>query len=48
MCLYRNTPIAQDIAAKAIFGESDVSGKLPVSIPGLYPIGQGIELKKIK
>ena len=48
MCLYRNTPIAQDIAARAIFGELDVMGKLPVSIPGLFPIGQGVELKKIK
>jgi len=48
MCLYRNTPIAQDIAARAIFGEMDVTGKLPVSIPGLYPIGQGVELKKIR
>jgi len=48
MCLYRNTPIAQDIAARAIFGELDITGKLPVSIPGLYLIGQGVELKKIK
>jgi len=48
MCIYRNTPIAQDIAARAIFGELDVTGKLPVSIPGLYPIEQGIEIKKIK
>jgi len=48
MCLYRNTPIAQDIAARAVFGELDVTGKLSVSIPGLYSIGQGIELRKIK
>ena len=48
MCLYRNTAIAQDIAARAIFGELDVTGKLPVSIPGLFPIGQGVELKKVR
>ena len=48
LCLYRNAPIAQDIAVRTIFGELDISGKLPVSIPGLYPLGQGIELKKIK
>jgi beta-N-acetylhexosaminidase len=47
-CFFRNTAQAQDVAARAIFGELDVSGKLPVSIPGLYPIGQGIELKRIK
>ncbi len=28
---------AQETAAKAIFGEIDVEGRLPVSIPGLYP-----------
>jgi len=48
LCLYRNTPQAQDIAARAIFGEMDVKGKLPISLPGLYLIGQGVELKKIK
>jgi len=47
-CFFRNTAQAQDVAARAIFGELDVAGKLPVSIPGLYRIGQGIELKRIK
>jgi len=48
LCLYRNTAQAQEIAARAIFGEMAVQGRLPVSLPGLYPVGQGIELKKIK
>lgn len=46
ICMYRNTPETQQIAARALFGEMDVSGKLPVSLPGLYPAGHGIELKK--
>jgi len=46
VCMYRNTPETQAIAARALAGEMDVSGKLPVSIPGLYPIGHGLELKK--
>ena len=32
----------QIAAAKALFGEADITGKLAVSIPGLYPFGHGI------
>jgi len=47
LCLYKDTPEAQSIAVKALVGEMDVTGKLPVSIPDLYPVGHGLELKKI-
>ena len=47
VCVYRNTPETQEIAARALFGEMDISGKLPVSLPGLYPLGHGIVLNKI-
>jgi len=46
VCVYRNTPETQQIAARALFGEMDINGKLPVSLPGLFPIGHGIPLKK--
>lgn len=46
LCFYRNQPQAQAAAAGALFGEFDVTGKLPVSIPGLFPVGHGLELKK--
>ena len=46
LCLYRNTPQTQDIAARALFGEMDIRGKLPVSMPGLYPAGHGLTLDK--
>ncbi len=46
LCLYRGTTEAQAVAARAIAGEMDVSGRLPVSIPDLYPVGHGIELKR--
>jgi beta-N-acetylhexosaminidase len=46
LCLYQNTPQTQDIAARAIFGEMEIKGKLPVSLPDLYPIGHGILLPK--
>ena len=35
----------QIAAAKALFGENDIRGKLAVTIPGLFPFGHGIELK---
>jgi beta-N-acetylhexosaminidase len=35
----------QVTAAKALFGETDISGKLAVHIPGLFPFGHGIQLK---
>ena len=46
LCMYRNTPETQAIAARALAGEMDIAGRLPVSIPGLYPLGHGLELKR--
>jgi beta-N-acetylhexosaminidase len=46
VCLYRSTPESQNIAARALAGEMNMGGKLPVSIPDLYPVGHGIALKK--
>ena len=45
LCFYRNTPETQRIAPRALLGEMDIGGRLPVSIPGLYPAGHGIGLK---
>jgi beta-N-acetylhexosaminidase len=44
LCLYKNSTPAQETAAKAIFGEIPVNGRLPVSIPGLFPVGHGLTL----
>ena len=46
LCAYRNAPQAQTAAIQAIFGEIDIEGKLPVSIPGLFPMGHGLKIKK--
>jgi beta-N-acetylhexosaminidase len=46
MCAYRYADEAMKAAAKALFGEIDIQGKLPVSIPGLYPIGHGLTVPK--
>jgi beta-N-acetylhexosaminidase len=46
LCLYRNTPQTQEIAARALYGEMETRGKLPVTLPGLFPAGHGLEMKK--
>ncbi len=45
LCAYRYSDEAQRSAAKALFGEIDITGKLPVSIPGLYPRRHGLILE---
>jgi len=46
MCAYRDADEAQVAAAKALFGEIDIKGKLPVTIPDLFPIGHGLIVPK--
>jgi beta-N-acetylhexosaminidase len=42
---YGDMPSLQRAAARAVLGQSDVTGRLPISLPGLYPRGTGIQLK---
>ena len=44
VCAYRPTNEAQAAAVKALFGEIDFRGKLPISLPGLFPLGHGLSL----
>jgi beta-N-acetylhexosaminidase len=46
LCAYRYADQSQVSAVKALFGEIDISGKVPVSIPGLYQIGHGLKIPK--
>jgi len=46
LCLYRNQPQTQETAARVLFGEVEITGKLPVSLPGLFPVGHGLTIKK--
>ena len=43
---YGDMPSLQRAAARSILGTQDVTGKLPISLPGLHPRGTGIQLKK--
>ena len=42
ICAYGVQPVVQLAAVQALFGEAPVSGKLPVTIPGLAARGTGI------
>ena len=45
---FGDMPSLQQAVARALMGEIDVTGRLPISLPGLYPRGTGIQVKKIK
>ncbi len=45
LCAYKSSDIMQKGAAKAYTGKSDISGFLPVTIPGVAKRGHGIEVK---
>lgn len=46
LCAYRHAEEAQRAVAKALYGEITISGRLPVSIPGLYSKGHGLMIPK--
>jgi len=43
---YGDMPSLQGAAARALMGQRDITGKLPISLPGLYPRGTGIQVRK--
>lgn len=45
---YGDMPSLQQAVARALVGEIDIAGKLPITLPGLYPRGTGIQLKAAK
>ncbi|PWT94107.1 MAG: hypothetical protein C5B55_03245 [Blastocatellia bacterium] len=42
---YGDMPSLQQATARALLGEIEITGKLPISLPGLYPRGTGMQLK---
>lgn len=42
---WANTTLQMENTAPALFGASKVQGKLPIQIPGMYNIGEGLELE---
>ena len=45
---YGDMPSLQNAVARALVGEIDIVGRLPISLPGLYPRGTGIQVKANK
>ena len=43
---YGDMPSLQNAVARALMGEIDIVGRLPISLPGLYPRGTGIQIKR--
>jgi beta-N-acetylhexosaminidase len=46
VALYSTVPPSEIAAAKALFGEIPIEGRLPVSIPGLAKLGAGIQVPR--
>jgi beta-glucosidase-like glycosyl hydrolase/CubicO group peptidase (beta-lactamase class C family) len=46
VCSYGWAESSQRAAISALFGEHAVGGRLPVTLPGLYPYGHGLELPR--
>jgi beta-N-acetylhexosaminidase len=45
MVAYGDMPSLQRAAARALLGEIDITGKLPITLPSLYARGTGIQMK---
>ncbi len=43
-----DTPVMRGVAAEAVFGGIDVTGRLSVTLKGLYDRGAGLDLKKVR
>ncbi len=47
VCAYDNAEVLQEAAARALFGEIPVHGKLPVSISAEFPLGTGLDREAV-
>jgi beta-N-acetylhexosaminidase len=47
LCTFSYSDVSQIAAAKALAGEFEVTGKMPVSIPGYSKIGDGLQIPKL-
>jgi beta-N-acetylhexosaminidase len=43
LCAYSSALVCQEAAAEALMGRFKPQGKLPISFPGLYPLGHRSE-----
>lgn len=43
---YGDMAVLQRSAARAVLGQQEIRGRLPISLPGIVPIGTGIQIRK--
>jgi beta-N-acetylhexosaminidase len=48
MAMFSTVPVAENAAAKALFGEIAIRGRMPVTIPELAKIGDGIQIAALQ
>ena len=48
LCAYKSNSVMQNALVNALLGRAIISGELPVTIPGVAKIGDGIRVEKIK
>ena len=48
MVAYGDMPALQQAAARAVLGSSDITGRLPITLPSLYVRGTGIQMKAVE
>jgi beta-N-acetylhexosaminidase len=46
LCTYTGIRVMEEAVVEALLGETDIKGKLPVTIPPKYKRGDGVELQK--
>jgi beta-N-acetylhexosaminidase len=44
LAVFSPVDVAQRAAARAVFGETAITGRIPVNVPGVAPLGAGIEV----
>jgi beta-N-acetylhexosaminidase len=47
LCTFSNADVSQVAAVKALFGEVPITGRLPITLPGIAPIYSGTDLSAL-
>jgi beta-N-acetylhexosaminidase len=48
ICAYSDAEVMQQAVAEVLFAEYPAEGKLPITIPGMYKFGEGVEYPKTR
>ena len=46
VCAYKNSSLMQNAYLNAILGKNEITGRLPITIPGSASFGQGVQIEK--